>query len=92
MGLKVGQNINFRPNLVFTSVFGRDTVFFCRDQVSWSRHNFLVATKFPCRDTVFLVVTKFPGRDTAFWSRPSFLVATQFLDNNLFFFSKLSGP
>ena len=45
------------------------------------------------RDTVFfrsrpsfLVATQFSGRDT------SFLVATNFLDNNWFFFSNLSGP
>ena len=51
MGLKIGQNINFRPFLVFSSVFGRDTVF-------------LVATKFLGRNTVFLVVTRFPGHDS----------------------------
>ena len=51
MGLKIGQIINFRPFLVFSSVFGRDTVF-------------LVSTKFPGRDKVFLVATKFLGRDT----------------------------
>ena len=44
MGLKIGRNINFRPFLVFSSVFGRDTVF-------WSQPSFLVATQF------FLVVT-----------------------------------
>ena len=63
MGLKLGQNINFRPFLGFSSVFGRDTA-------SWSRHSFFsVATKFSGRDTIswsrpsFLVATQFPGRD-----------------------------
>ena len=39
MGLKIGQNINFRPFLVFSSVFGSDIVF-------------LVATKFPGHDSL----------------------------------------
>ena len=39
MGLKIGQNINFRTFLVFPSVFGRDTVF-------------LVVTKFPGHDSL----------------------------------------
>ena len=42
MGLKIGQNIIFRPFLGFSSVFefpGRDTVFG-------------VATKFPSRDSL----------------------------------------
>ena len=53
------------------------------------------------RDTVFLVVTKFSGHcvatkfsslDQVFWLQHNFLVATKFLDSNLFFFSNLSGP
>ena len=100
MGLKLGQNINFRPFLGFCSVFGRDT-------------GFLVATQSPGRDTSCLVAIQSPGRDTVswsphsllvatqvFWSRHSLLVATQspgrdiiswsrhnFLDSSWFFFS-----
>ena len=43
MGLKIGQNINFRSFLVFSSVLGLDDSFsgrdsfFGRDQVSWPR-------------------------------------------------------
>ena len=57
MGLKIGQNINFRHFLGFSSVFGCDTVFLGRDQVSWSRQFF-------GHDTVFGVAIKFPGRDS----------------------------
>ena len=71
MGLKIGQNITFRPILGFYSVFCRDT-------------GFLVATQFPGRDQVFwlrpsfLVATQFPGRDTISWSRLIFWTATDF--------------
>ena len=50
MGLKIGQNINFRPFLGFSSIFGRDTVFLGRD-------SFLVATQFLGSRPSFLVVT-----------------------------------
>ena len=63
MDLKIGQNINFRPFLGFSSVFGHDTVFLGRDQVSWSRQFF-------GRNSFFFVATQFLG-----W-RPSFLVVT----------------
>ena len=66
MSLKLGQNINFRPFLDFSNVFGRDTV--------------------------FLVVTKFSGLYQVFWLQHNFLVATKFLNSNLFFFSNFSGP
>ena len=71
MGLKLCQNINFRPFLGFFSVFGCDTVFFvttkfsCSDTISWSRPSFLVATKFS-------------GCNTISWSRVSFWTATCF--------------
>ena len=58
MGLKLGQKLNFRPFLGFCSVFGRDQVF-------WSRHNLLAATKFSSRDTIS-------------WSRLIFWTATGF--------------
>ena len=65
MGLKLGQNINFRPFLGVCSVFGRDAA-------SLSQHCFFRL------QPSFLVVTQFPGRDQVFWSRHSFLVGTQF--------------
>ena len=79
MGLKIGQNINFWPFLGFSSVFGRGTA-------SWSQNNF-----FWSRPS-FLVMTQFPGRDLVFWLQHNLLVATKFLESNLFFFSNLSGP
>ena len=60
MGWKIGKNINFRKFLVFSSVFGRNIA-------SWSRHSFMVATKYLGCDTAFLVATKFPGHDTVFF-------------------------
>ena len=66
MGLKLGQNIKFRPFLGLCSVFGRD-------EACLSQHCF-----FRSRPS-FLVATQFPGCDQVFWSRHSFLVGTQFL-------------
>ena len=64
MGLKIGQNINYRLFLGFSSVFGRDTVILGHDQVSWSRQFF-------GRYTVFGVAAKFPSRDS-FWTATCF--------------------
>ena len=67
MGLKLGQNITFRPFLSFCSVIGRDTA-------SWSRHRFVatqVATQV-CRDTV-----RDTARDTGL-SRHQIWTATGF--------------
>ena len=87
MGLKLGQNITFRPSffffvsaafLVAKQLTCRNTVFLGRDQVSWSRHSFLGSRQFFGRDTVFLGSRQFFGRDTVFWGRDSFWTATYF--------------
>ena len=77
MGLKIGQNINFRPFLGFSSVFGRDTTRWSRHSFFRSQPSFLVATQFFGHNTVFGVATKFPGRDNllgrdSFWTTTSF--------------------
>ena len=67
MGLKLDQNINFRPFFRFLSVFGHDTGFLVatqfpgRDQVFWLRPIFWTATDFSsltCRGHNFFVLTR----------------------------------
>ena len=52
MGLKIGQNINFRLFLVFSSVFGRNTVSWSQHSSFWSRPSLLVVTQFFGRDNL----------------------------------------
>ena len=67
MGLKLGQNINFRPFFRFLIVFGRDTGFLVATKfsgcntISWSRLIFWIAIGFSsltCRGHNFFVLTR----------------------------------
>ena len=61
MGLKLGQNINFRPFLGFCSISGRDTGRDINSGRDISRHQFWTATGFcslTCRGHNFFVLTR----------------------------------
>ena len=93
MSLKIGQNINFRPFLGFSSVFGHDTASWLWHSFFRSRPSFLVATVFFGHDTVFGVATKFPGHDSLL-GRDSFWTATCFSsptcrDHNFFILTRI---
>ena len=86
MGLKIGQNINFRHFFKFLQRFRSRHSFFR------SRPSFLVMTVFG-RDTVFRVATKFPGRDSLL-GRDSFWTTTYFSsptcrDHNFFVLTRI---
>ena len=95
MGLKLGQNINFRFFFRFLSVSGLEKAFWSQHwsrhtawsqhwsrQLAWSRHTLLVATYFP-------VATYSPGRDIPSChdippGRDILPVATYFLSRHTF--------
>ena len=73
MGLKFGQNINFRPFFRFLQRFWSQHCFLGHNKVSWSRQFFRLDTVFWGCDSV-LVATQFFGVATVFGQRPVFLL------------------